>query len=247
MANAERVDRFAARDRFAGGPFRRQGSGQDANSVRHRGVVSAMGAGDAKAALLGKLQIVKQTRFNAAKRLESAHHAGQLALAVAGIYGFLIPLFTLQFKGAIPTLTVGIIDFVAVVAGALSFAVAFLYQERDYKGRAVRMHACALEINGLRHQLAATRIGHEHELQPFVRAYNEILSRFENHDEIDYRLARAQRACRQAEKDGRRGDRRRLRRLRAERFLLTHGLNVLIWGMPPLVGIMLCLLLPSTT
>ncbi len=183
------------------------------------------------------MQIVKRARFHAAERLESKHNAGQLAFAIAGIYGFLIPIFILQFKANLTPFTASIIDFVAVVSGALSFTIAMLYQERDYKGRARRLHACALEINQLLQQLSVSRINRETDLQGFVQHYGAILSRYENHEHIDYQIAiaRDSRAAAASSDEDDRGE--TMRWLLVRRFLITHGLTVAVWLVPPAIGL----------
>ncbi|MFM1813781.1 MAG: SLOG-associating effector domain family 5 [Pseudomonadota bacterium] len=242
LANPERQDRHFARQRAVASARRQL---PDFGIGRWQHTAAGVPDVDEKTRLLRKLAIVKRARFNAAKRLESKHDAGQLALAIAGIYGFLIPLFTLQFKGTLAPMTISIVDFVAVVAGALSFAIGFLYQERNYKSRAHAFHDCALEINRLRHELAATHVSYEHEIRGYIARYNDIMERYANHDEIDYRLALAERRrTPEGAATGGRTHAVRLWSLRIERFLRTHGLNLAVWLVPPVVGLSLWATLP---
>lgn len=245
MANPERLERYFARERLSARSPRRAESNWVPGDVRSRQTGVVAPADGAREALVAKLALVKQTRFNAAKRLEAKHDVGQLALAIAGIYGFLIPLFTLQFKGTIIPSTVAIIDFVAVLAGVLSFAMGFLYQERDYKGRAARLHRCALEINQLRNQLETTIVSDVRVLQDFVKRYSDILAANENHDDIDFKIALEQQA-RFAAGANTAAISKRLAWLELRCFLSTHGLSIAIWIVPPLIGVGLWLLLPST-
>ncbi len=143
-----------------------------------------------KKKLMSDWRLVKRARFNAAKRVRNRHEAGQFAFAVSGIYGFLVPLFLLQFDSYLTTFAGMVISFVAAVAGALSFTIAIQYQQKDFKGRAAQLHECGRKINNLSRHLSATPISRTEDLRPFIHHYDEILARCENHDEIDFALAR---------------------------------------------------------
>ncbi|MEO0672779.1 MAG: SLATT domain-containing protein, partial [Pseudomonadota bacterium] len=103
--------------------------------------------------LLRDWRIVKAARFNAARRLRNKHEAAQLTFALSGIYGFVVPLFTLQFAGELGDLNARLISFVAACAGALSFIIAMHYQWQSFPERAKALHDCALGINDLRKHL----------------------------------------------------------------------------------------------
>jgi len=143
-----------------------------------------------KKKLTSDWRLVKRARFNAAKRLRNRHEAGQFAFAISGIYGFLVPLFLLQFDSYLSNFAAMVISFVAAVAGALSFTIAMQYQQKDFKGRSAQMHECGRKINNLSRHLLATPIGRTEDLRPFIHHYDDILARCENHDEIDFALAR---------------------------------------------------------
>jgi len=189
--------------------------------------------------LLRDWRIVKSARFNAAKRLENKYHAGQFAFAISGIYGFLVPLFTLQFASYVTPFTGSVISFVAAVSGALSFVIAMLYQTQDFKGRAVSLHRCARQINNLSRHLAATTIDQIEHIRPFIQSYDQILAGCENHDEIDYRIARHRRRP----KPGSAADTRRwwVQKvwLSARSYVQTYGVCLIVWLAPPLIGLLL--------
>ena len=143
-----------------------------------------------KRKLLSDWRLVKRARFNASKRLRNRYEAGQFAFAVSGVYGFLVPLFLLQFDGYLTNFAAMVISFVAAVAGALSFTIAMQYQQKDFKLRAGQLHECARRINNLSRHLAATPVNRTEDLRPFIHHYDEVLSTCENHDDVDFALAR---------------------------------------------------------
>lgn len=143
-----------------------------------------------KKKLTSDWRLVKRARFNAAKRLRNRHEAGQFAFAISGIYGFLVPLFLLQFDSYLSNFAAMVISFVAAVAGALSFTIAMQYQQKDFKRRSAQLHECGRKINNLSRHLMATPISRTEDLRPFIHHYDDILARCENHNEIDFALAR---------------------------------------------------------
>ena len=190
-----------------------------------------------KARLMNDWQLVKRARFNASRRLRNRYEAGQFAFAVSGIYGFLVPLFLLQFDGYLSNFAAMVISFVAAVAGALSFTVAMQYQQKDFKLRAGQLHDCALKINELRRHLSATQVTDPVELRPFISHYNSILAACENHDDIDFALARLTDNPKKLSPD-------ELRDWKYERWLLkwrlyrqTYTICVVIWLLPIITGV----------
>ena len=196
-----------------------------------------------KAKLLSDWSLVKRARFNAAKRLRNRYDAGQFAFAVSGIYGFLVPLFLLQFDGYLSNFAAMVISFVAAVAGALSFTIAMQYQQKDFKVRAGQLHECALRINDLRRHLAATPIADSSALRPFIHHYNAVLSDCENHDDIDFALARLTNNPKQLSP-------KELAAWKRERWLLkwrlyrqTYTICAVVWLLPILTGLIIWLAL----
>lgn len=187
--------------------------------------------------------LVKRARFNASRRLRNRYDAGQFAFAVSGIYGFLVPLFLLQFDEYLSNFAAMVISFVAAVAGALSFTIAMQYQQKDFKVRAGQLHDCALKINELRRHLSATQVASPNELRPFINHYNTLLAACENHDDIDFALARLTDNPKKLEPD-------ELREWKYERWLLkwrlyrqTYTICVVVWMLPLVVGLIVWLTL----
>ena len=158
-----------------------------------------------RVALVRNCQIMKSALFNAGKRLERKQAAGQFTFALSGMYGFLVPLFTLQFEPFLTALVTYVVSFTAATAGAVSFVVAMLYQQQDLASRArARSMRAGLKINKLgkdTQDYAAARTCDT--LRRFMHHYDEVLANGENHDEIDYQYSRRSAPARVINKDGR--------------------------------------------
>ena len=189
-----------------------------------------------KSKLMYDWQLVKRARFNASRRLRNRYDAGQFAFAISGIYGFLVPLFLLQFDGYLTNFAAMVISFVAAVAGALSFTIAMQYQQKDFKLRAGQLHHCALKINELRRHLSATQVTEPADLRSFINRYNSVLAACENHDDIDFALARLTDNPKKLSPD-------ELREWKYERWLLkwrlyrqTYAICAVVWLLPLIIG-----------
>lgn len=174
------------------------------------------------AQLLRDAAIMKRARFNAAQRLRKKHDAGQFTFAISGVYGFLVPLFTLQFGTFLSPLATNLITFAAASAGAISFVVAMLYQQQAFQQRSDQLHTCGRKLNNLRRTLKATRISDDQQLRTVYHHYDVILGECENHDDIDYRMATQS---------------PQTMRLRMRLFIETYAVCVFVWLAPPLIAI----------
>ena len=189
-----------------------------------------------KSKLMYDWQLVKRARFNASRRLRNRYDAGQFAFAVSGIYGFLVPLFLLQFDGYLSNFAAMVISFVAAVAGALSFTIAMQYQQKDFKLRAGQLHDCALKINELRRHLSATQVTDPAELRPFINHYNSILSACENHDDIDFALARLTDNPKKLSPEELRGWKYERWLLKWRLYRQTYTICAVVWLLPLITG-----------
>ncbi len=182
--------------------------------------------------------IMKSALFNAGKRLERKHASGQFTFALSGVYGFLVPLFTLQFEPYFPSgLVSHTISFTAAMSGAVSFAVAMLYQQQDLKRRAQLFYEAGRRMNKFGKNLKVMQVTQPDDLRRLMHHYDEILADCENHDEIDYEFARLGYRPRD-NRDGRLSrwisDRRRL----DIRFIFqTYSLIGVVWTVPPAIGL----------
>lgn len=196
--------------------------------------------------------LVKRARFNAAKRLERKSSAGIVTLAIVALYGGLISVFNLMFKHRVGADSRDILEYVAVVSSWLTLIIGLTEQQKGHGGSARELHDCARDVNNLQKQLAATPIYEEHQLQPFLARYSQIIDRCRpNHDDIDYTLAEATPSQGEIERRiaaGRWNARTQMwRRIsaRAQYHFNTYWFYVAIWIAPPLVGLALWWLVPA--
>lgn len=193
--------------------------------------------------LVRNCQIMKSALFNAGKRLERKRAAGQFTFALSGMYGFLVPLFTLQFEPFLTALVTYVVSFTAATAGAVSFVVAMLYQQQDLARRARRFYEAGRQINKLGKDTKITRFADCDALRRAMHHYDEVLGDCENHDEIDYEFAML--GYRPRDNKNGRLDRwvRNRRRLDVRFALQTYSLLAAVWLLPPMIGISIWLTL----
>lgn len=186
--------------------------------------------------LARRAHLMKRVLFNASKRNEKKHTAGQLTFATSGIYGFLVPLFTLQFEPFISALLTNIVSFTAVTAGAFAFAVAMIYQQKDFAHQARLFHAAGREMNRFHKKMAAGFATTMEALTGDLESYDRILSMCENHEEIDYQLAKL--GPRPKSSDHANLDLwiKEKRRLDIRLFLHNYTILALVWVAPPAIG-----------
>lgn len=188
-------------------------------------------------ALVRNCRIMKSALFNASKRLERKHSAGQFTFALSGMYGFLVPLFTLQFEPFLTALVTYVVSFTAATAGAVSFVVAMLYQQQDLTSRARRLYEAGLRINKLGKDIKIVHPTDPDTLRRYTHHYDEILASCENHEEIDYQFAVLGYRPRH-NKDGKLNRWISNRRRLDVRFALqTYSLLSAVWLIPPLIGL----------
>jgi hypothetical protein len=138
-------------------------------------------------------KLVKRARFNAAKRYERKQSASTLAFALAGIIGFLVPVYTLIFRDALTPHGKNVLDFTAFVTGALSLTLGLIEQAKDYPAKYRRFDLCGRMVNKVVRRLTITNIEHDEDLEPLIREYEAALeSCGDNHDDIDYEIAKWQ-------------------------------------------------------
>jgi hypothetical protein len=181
-------------------------------------------------------KVVKRARFNAAKRFEKKQSASTLAFALAGVIGFLLPVYTLLFTYALAVHTKNVLDFTAYVTGALSLMVGLIEQAKDYPARARRFDQCGRRVNALVRRLGFSH--HEQELPALVEQYELALEDCsENHDDIDFRIALAQQEVEDA--PGMKAPQRELQRLKLIESATIYWLYATIWVAPTIVGLLL--------
>ena len=206
-------------------------AGETASRHDHRQILN-----DEREKLVRNCQIMKGALFNAGKRLERKNTAGQFTFALSGVYGFLVPLFTLQFEPFLTALVTYVVSFTSATAGAVSFAVAMLYHQKDLATRARNFYEAGRKINKLGKEVRIAPELTTAELHEHMNRYDDILAACENHDEIDYDYARL--GLRPSETDKTRLQRwRRSRRRLDIRFgLQAYSLIAAVWLIPPVIG-----------
>jgi SMODS and SLOG-associating 2TM effector domain family 5 len=195
---------------------------------------------------LADWRLVKRARFNAAKRYERKQSASTIAFALAGIIGFLAPVYALLFKEALSVHSKNVLDFTAFITGALSLVIGLIEQAKDYPAKSRRFDLCGRQVNSVLRRLMATTSVDDEELRSLVDAYEKALEDCgDNHDDIDYEMANAQEEMHQSLGAAKEKATRKLKRLKwFERFQI-YWLYVATWATPLLIGLMLWLFAPS--
>lgn len=178
--------------------------------------------------------MMKSARFNAAKRFERKHSASTLSFAVAGIVGFLVPVYPLVLKNVSAHAT-QVLEFTSFVTGALSITLGLYDLGKNYPERARQFHECGKAINRVVRRLD-TVISHA-QLGSLIEDYERAIDGCsENHDSIDYEIARLQWELKLVKGGERAQLTRSLRRLKRVELLQTCWLYGLIWITPLVVG-----------
>ena len=201
------------------------------------GLVAATGRRPATARekYLKDWKLVKRARFNAAKRFERKQSASTLAFAFAGVIGFLIPFYTLLFKGSLTTHTKNVLDFTAYVTGSLSLIIGLIEQAKDYPAKARRFDLCGRRVNSVLRRLTTTPITYDQELHPLLEEYERALEECnDNHDDIDYDIAKAQQEL--EDSPNKEKARKRVGRLKMIERVQLYWLYAATWVLPMLIG-----------
>lgn len=197
-----------------------------------------------KAGFLAHWRVVKRARFNAAKRLERKHRASTMAFVIAAIIGFLSLPFELLFDNSLEPLTKRIVQFSAYVTGVLSLTLGLIEQARNYPSRARHFDQCAKRVNSIVRDLETTPMRCVEELKPFVKQYEAALEEFEeNHDDLDYDIAKATDALTMDRGAGRKSHQRKLKWLRTVENVHIYGIHGSTWVLPIVIGLIIWLAL----
>jgi hypothetical protein len=189
--------------------------------------------------LISDCYVMKAVLFNAGKRLQRKQTAGQFTFALSGIYGFLVPLFTLQFEPFLTALGTNIVSFTAATAGAISFVVAMIYQHQNLGSQARTFHDAGLKMNKLRRRLRITPLTRPNQLSESIESYDDILVNCHNHDEIDFEFAKLGPRPKDNSNSRLAHWQKGRRRLDFRSLFQTYGLLAAVWLIPPVIGIAL--------
>ena len=154
------------------------------------------GAADARAAeqLLSAMRTVKAARFNAAERLERKHALSLFAMSMVSLYFVGLSVWQAVYAPTLDDAANRLITLVSIMSSIFTLVLALIESMNDYRMKAHHMHACALAVNDLYHELQLMRPVDAGLVQEFRRRYNgAVRSCPFNHARVDYLMARAER------------------------------------------------------
>jgi hypothetical protein len=142
--------------------------------------------------LLAAMRTVKAARFNAAERLERKHALSLFAMSMVSLYFVGLSVWQAVYAPTLDEAANRLITLVSIMSSIFSLVLALIESMNDYRMKAHHMHACALAVNDLYHELKLMRPGDPAELQEFRQRYNGAVRRCpHNHSRIDYLMAKA--------------------------------------------------------
>jgi hypothetical protein len=153
-------------------------------------------AADARAAeqLLQAMRTVKSARFNAAERLERKNTLSLFAMSMVSLYFVGLSVWQVVYAPLIGDAGNRLITLVSIMSSVFTLVLALIEAMNDYRMKAHHMHACALAVNDLYHELKLLRSRDACVVQEFRRRYNEVVRNCPfNHARVDYLMARAER------------------------------------------------------
>jgi len=158
---------------------------------RHRGGRSGNWPVDQ---LLHAMHTVKSARFIAAQRLERKHALSVFALSMVSLYFVGLSVWQAIYGAGLSEPANQLITLVSIMSSISTLVLALIDSMNDYKIKAHHMHACALSVNDLFHELRLLQTGDTSVVQDFRRRYNEVVRGCPcNHTRVDYLMACAER------------------------------------------------------
>jgi SMODS and SLOG-associating 2TM effector domain family 5 len=151
--------------------------------------------GDTRAAeqLLRAMHTVKSARFNAAERFERKHMISLFAMSMVSLYFVGLSVWQAIYSAQIGDAANRLITLVSIMSSVFTLVLALIESMNDYKMKAHHMHACALAVNDLYHELKVLHTSDASAVQEFRRRYNEAVRGCPfNHARIDYLMAKAE-------------------------------------------------------
>ncbi len=142
--------------------------------------------------LLRAMTITASARFNASRRLRVHQNASLWAVSAFSLVLIIVPL--LSRFGVATNFSPPTIELLNIVAAIVILMISILVNSSNFAERAEKMHRCALELNALGREvkLQIEESGSDTtNLRDLQARYEEILARYENHDDLDFRVAQA--------------------------------------------------------
>ena len=139
------------------------------------------------------MRTVKAARFNAAERLERKHVLSLFAMSMVSLYFVGLSVWQAVYAPTLDEAANRLITLVSIMSSIFTLVLALIEFMNDYRMKAHHMHACALAVNDLYHELKLMRPGDAALLQEFRQRYNGAVRRCPyNHSRIDYLMAKAE-------------------------------------------------------
>ena len=150
---------------------------------------------DAHAQFIKALGSAKRARFNAEKRLLRREHVTDVAFALAGVLGFIVPVFLQSFDYAFDTHQKNVIAFSSFSMGALAMVFGLVQKGQQLRDKARELHDCARKVNSIRLRAKAMEETDPEKLEGLLREYDAALAACPvNHDNMDWELGEARHA-----------------------------------------------------
>jgi len=144
-----------------------------------------------------QLWVTKGARFHASQRLAAKQKWSSYAIAALAFYAIVANLLPIAIDGLDFILT----GFVSSTLSIFILVISLLEGSRRYDLRSSRHHDCALEIGELYRKLRKLRTGpvanevnRESAIDAIMNKYQNVLKRFENHEQVDYLLLQAKKS-----------------------------------------------------
>src|SRR5712671_6405908 len=115
---------------------------------------------------------VKAARFNAAERLERKHALSLFAMSMVSLYFVGLSVWQAVYAPMLDEPANRLITLVSIMSSIFSLVLALIESMNDYRMKAHHMHACALAVNDLYHELKLMRPADVNLLQEFRQRYN---------------------------------------------------------------------------
>lgn len=140
--------------------------------------------------LYRKMKKTAKARFGCAQRLRKHHMFTLWSLSLFSA-GLIVLTILTSFDIAVHV-DPKIHTFLQVILGLFVLVISLLLNSNNAIDRAEKMHRCALQINGLCHEiLPACKENTDQELYRNTQfRYSSILDSYENHDSIDFAFVR---------------------------------------------------------
>jgi conflict system pore-forming effector with SLATT domain len=144
--------------------------------------------------LLAAMRTVKAARFNAADRLERKNMVSLFAMSMVSLYFVGLSVWQAVYGSTLDEATNRLVTLVSIMSSIFTLVLALIEAMNDYRVKAHHMHACALAVNDLFHELQLLRPVDTGQVQEFRLRYNAaVRSCPYNHARVDYLMARAER------------------------------------------------------